>query len=260
MTIQRLHSAMAPIDILTRGELLTANNQQVDAAIRERYRGLDSVRFPQLSLPGTGGTLNLGSSGLENNVGPEQGDVWLIRRVNVVSTGYTFDPARYILFKSSDPTNYNSRYLLDAISFQQSSAYSVITGQPAVPASNAYQFNYTNQPYSVVITGGTVTGVLINGLSVGTGDGTYIVPAGAGIAITYSVAPTWQWNTIFTQGVQTTPGQLVNVAYNSGNKAGLVMPGEQVYAQVYNTNAGQQYSLVGEAIRVPAEMKGKVIG
>jgi hypothetical protein len=64
---------------------------------------------------------------------------------------------------------------------------------PAVPASTVGQQNMSSQPAVVVISGGTITQVTVNGITAGTGPGTYIVPVGAVIAITYSVAPTWAW-------------------------------------------------------------------
>ena len=64
---------------------------------------------------------------------------------------------------------------------------------PSVPLTTVPVQNTSGLPYSVVVSGGTVTLVTVNGTSVGTGDGTYAVPAGASIAITYSAAPTWTW-------------------------------------------------------------------
>lgn len=64
---------------------------------------------------------------------------------------------------------------------------------PAVPASTTPVTNTTGVPATVVITGGTVTAVTVGGTSAGSGDGTYVVPAGSTIAVTYSVAPTWTW-------------------------------------------------------------------
>lgn len=73
---------------------------------------------------------------------------------------------------------------------------------PAVPASNTPVTNTSPLPATVVISAGTVTNVLVNGVSVGTGDGTYTVPSGATIAVTYSVAPTWTWTLVTAFGAQ----------------------------------------------------------
>lgn len=64
---------------------------------------------------------------------------------------------------------------------------------PAVPASGTPVTNTSPLAATVVVTGGTVTGVSVGGVSVGAGDGTYTVPAGQAIALTYSAAPTWTW-------------------------------------------------------------------
>src|SRR5215469_5000487 len=67
-------------------------------------------------------------------------------------------------------------------------ASSVSLTTPGVPATTVPVTNTTGQTAMVVITGGTVTTVLVNGTSAGTGDGTYAVPAGGNIAVTYSAA------------------------------------------------------------------------
>jgi hypothetical protein len=73
---------------------------------------------------------------------------------------------------------------------------------PAVPASTTPVTNTGFIPVTVVISGGTVTTVLINGTSAGSGDGTYTLPAGGTIAVTYSAAPTWTWTPTTAFGAQ----------------------------------------------------------
>lgn len=73
---------------------------------------------------------------------------------------------------------------------------------PAVPASTTPVSNTSAMPMTVVISGGTVTTVLVNGVSAGSGDGTYTVPQGGTIAVTYSVAPTWTWTAVTAFGAQ----------------------------------------------------------
>lgn len=73
---------------------------------------------------------------------------------------------------------------------------------PAVPASTTPVTNASSLPAQVVISGGTLTNVSINGATAGVGDGTYTVPAGQTIAITYSVAPTWTWTLQTSFGAQ----------------------------------------------------------
>lgn len=256
---QRLHSSMAEIDVLTRIELEESLHKGLDTAIRSKYLGIDSARFPVTNLQGNGGTLNLGAIGASDGyIGPEQGDVWLVRRINVASSVFT-DTAKYILFRGStpsDPASYTSRYLLDGmVTIPGASTMSA----PAVPASTVAAQNTTNQTYTVVVSGGTATSTSVNGIVVGAGDGTYSVPAYGSIAVTYSVAPTWTW-TATQIAYGSAIGQNVGIAYNPGNKALLLQPGEQIYAQVFGSLAANTYSLSGEAIRCPAEMKGKLLG
>lgn len=67
---------------------------------------------------------------------------------------------------------------------------------PSVPASGTPYVSTYNFYVLVTITGGTVTGVTVNGSSVGTGDGTYLLPPLGSITLTYSVAPTWAWSKV----------------------------------------------------------------
>lgn len=64
---------------------------------------------------------------------------------------------------------------------------------PAVPASGTAQNNTNAFPVTVYVTGGTVTAVAVNGTVTGLTGGTFRVPAGGSITLTYSVAPTWVW-------------------------------------------------------------------
>ena len=73
---------------------------------------------------------------------------------------------------------------------------------PAVPASGTPVTNTSPLPATVVISGGTVSNVVVNGVSVGTGDGTYTVPSGQAVTLTYSAAPTWTWTLQTAFGAQ----------------------------------------------------------
>lgn len=73
---------------------------------------------------------------------------------------------------------------------------------PSVPASGTPVTNTYALPASVVISGGTLSDVSINGVSVGTGDGTYTLPSGQAITLTYTVAPTWTWAAQTVYGAQ----------------------------------------------------------
>lgn len=68
------------------------------------------------------------------------------------------------------------------------------TGKPAIPASTTPVTNNSGRNMFVEIAGGTVTVVKVDGVTVGARvAGSFFVRAGSTIAITYSVAPTWQW-------------------------------------------------------------------
>ena len=73
---------------------------------------------------------------------------------------------------------------------------------PSVPASGTPVTNTSPLPVQVVITGGTMSAVVINGVTVGAGAGTYTLPAGQAITLTYTVAPTWTWAAQTTYGAQ----------------------------------------------------------
>lgn len=75
---------------------------------------------------------------------------------------------------------------------------------PSVPASTVAQSNPNPFTAKVVITGGTMTNVSVNGVTQGTGAGTYLVPAFGTITLTYTVAPTWAWTNART--LSTAPG------------------------------------------------------
>jgi hypothetical protein len=180
MAEQRLHTQLAAIDVLTRVELEEVMSHQFEQAERTRLRGVDIARLPPVTALGNGGTVNLASIGSSDSYcGPEQGDVWMLRRVIVSSSAFSSDTARYVLFRGATPSDianaYTNRQLLDGIAFS------------------------------------------------------------------------------------TVLGQQVGIAYQCATKACFIQPGEQIYAQVFNSTAGNTYILNGEAIRVPAEMKGKLL-
>jgi hypothetical protein len=68
------------------------------------------------------------------------------------------------------------------------------TGKPAVPASTVAATNTSGHTMIVEIAAGTVTVVKVDNVTVGARtSGAFRVRNGSTIAITYSVAPTWQW-------------------------------------------------------------------
>lgn len=168
-------------DFLTKDEVTEVFNSsvghKVDTAIRDWYRGIDSARFPRIINQATGaGPISLNVGPQEGVCGPEQGDVWVVRRVIVKSSVLT-DPATWLLFRGTAPTDpnaYDTTHLLDAFTAK-----------------------------------------------------------GGGLP--------------------------VNTGFYPSNRTILLQPGEQIYAQVLTATNGNVYMMEGEAIRVPAEMKAKVL-
>jgi len=67
------------------------------------------------------------------------------------------------------------------------------SGAPSVPASATAQQNTAWRDAYVIVTGGTVSDITVDGHSTGLTSGMVIVPSGKTITMTYSVAPTWNW-------------------------------------------------------------------
>lgn len=65
--------------------------------------------------------------------------------------------------------------------------------QPSVPTSNTARANPYYRDCAVSIAGGTVTAIVVDGVTTGLTSGTVFVPAGRSITVTYSSAPTWAW-------------------------------------------------------------------
>lgn len=64
---------------------------------------------------------------------------------------------------------------------------------PSLPASTTALTNPFLRDCEVVISGGTVTAIVIDGTTTGLTSGSVILPSGKAISVTYSVAPTWKW-------------------------------------------------------------------
>jgi hypothetical protein len=67
---------------------------------------------------------------------------------------------------------------------------------PSFPTTGTVVNNTFAYDVLVTISGGSVTGVTVNGVSVGTGDGTYILPGFGTIAVAFTGSPTWTWTAI----------------------------------------------------------------
>lgn len=70
--------------------------------------------------------------------------------------------------------------------------------KPAIAATTVAVENTSGRAMFVEVTGGTVTVVKVDNVTVGARvSGSFYVRPGSTIALTYSVAPTWQWFAAF---------------------------------------------------------------
>lgn len=259
MAEQRLHSSLGPIDVLTQLELENTLHRGLDTMIRERYRGVDIMRFPRILIQATSTTVNLGAVGNnEAPAGPSSGDFWVVRRV-VIKSNVLTDTARYILFRGSSPSDIQNAYgpvnMLEGFVPPVNQA---AISSPAIGASPSTYVNTNSVPVNVTVSGGTVTTIAVNGQTItGVTSGTFTLQPGSYITVTYTVAPTTY--TIVNALSSTGLGLNVNVGFYPGTKSIGLEPGEQIYALVTGATVGNIYVLDGEGIRVPAEMKGKIL-
>lgn len=246
--------AGAHFDILNKSELDESLSKQT-ANILAYARGVKHLGFTAQGTIAAGAVFipsanpAVTQSQLQMPImGPVDGFVWAIQRVTI--DGLTK------LFAGSNP----------------------VPSTPAVPPSATYVFNPNAYAVNVAISGGTVTAVAINGLTVGAGDGTYVLPAGAGIDITYSVAPTWAWTYDGPAVTATVNTDSVTIYRNSqagynrlfslsatqewetpGGHAEILRGGDQLIAVGTGLNSTGTLTLSGEAIEVPAEMISKLV-
>jgi hypothetical protein len=91
--------------------------------------------------------------------------------------------------------------------------FGTVAAAPGVPATNTPVSNTTGCEISVLISGGTLSNVQIGPsgalVSVGTTDGTYSLPAGQEIELTYTTAPTWTWTGYGIQNLNMADWQVV---------------------------------------------------
>jgi hypothetical protein len=230
---QRLHSALAPVDILTRLEMEQVLHKGMENFFHQEYLGVSYKEFNG----------NADGATSVQIPGPDSGYAWALKLLSATLTG------------GATPA----------------------PSQPAVPASTVAQQNVNSYPVQVVISGGTATSTSVNGIVVGAGDGTFVVPAYGSISVTYSVAPTWVWSA--ATGSTLAPTVAAFMGENSttapiGSGAGIlaggiysaivtftsnvvVMSDQRVITLVADSSSAiAAYKLTAK--QVPAEMVGKL--
>lgn len=121
----------------------------------------------------------------------------------------------------------------------------IVLAATTVAASNP-----NPEPVTVVVGGGSVTGIAINGVSTGLTSGTFTVPASGTITLTYSVAPT----TFTTTAMPGTGGYLTLEGLNS---AGAVL---FTTGQVAFNTDGRQMLISAELVQSSTNINFKLTG
>lgn len=65
--------------------------------------------------------------------------------------------------------------------------------QPTLPSSGTAYTNNLSLPMVVVVSGGTVSAIQVNGANTGLTSGAFYLKAGQAIKVTYSATPSWYW-------------------------------------------------------------------
>lgn len=176
---QRLHHALAPIDLLTRLELEQVLSAKLDAFTRDFYRGKSFNEENGNCLSNTGAAVASFTI-----PGPDSGYLWAPKMFAVTVNG---------LVSTTPAVN-------------------------AIPlgASGVATYNNNSVGVNLTISGGTVSQIAINGTNTNLTSGTFFVPAGGTVTVTYTVAPT----TFATAGIAVTSQPFVNVyAGDNANSA-----------------------------------------
>lgn len=251
----QLHAGVT-IDTITKDEMKEVMSHETDRLLAD-LEGVKYLRFIAQGAINSGAvTIPSQVSGAQAqlqipDLGPQDGFSWLIQRITV-----------------------------DGLK-----KYGVVTvNSPAVPASGTAVNNPYPFPVQVVISGGVgLTAVVVNGVTVGTGDGTYLVPAGGTISVSYSTtAPTWVWSALANQNIYTIPDYLIiyrNMVvgnnrigsvssgvewFHLGSK-GIVLLGGDTLIITNDPNSGiplQSTGVLtvnGEVVQVPQVQLGKLI-
>lgn len=298
MTRQRLHPSLAEIDVVTPDDMYRTMGHSFSDHLRDRWRTIKLMKLPQQRGTATSGTLILAQgSGYANDagtpVGPEQGFVWMLRRV-IVTSNAPGDAAKYTLYSGSDPTLIDSGHLLEGFTTSATAqATTLYEGGTGVgPGANATIVTtgvlsagtYVVTP-SAMYTGTTTfadamnialkVGATVIGTIPSAGQSEFIFPV---VPVTVTIPPGGATISLATigagSGTQSALGQLniqqiggaisqgayVGTGYYPGTDATWLFSGEQIYAQINGATAGNQYVMSGIAVEVASERIGALVG
>jgi hypothetical protein len=116
-----------------------------------------------------------------------------------------------------------------------------VTPVPAITTSGTAVQNPNGVPVSVTLAGFTATQVFVNGILVGAGNGTYIVPAYGSISVTFTVVGTTATAAIPTSAPQpTSDGVIV------GSREDIAAGANQLNPYIYNVGG---YLQIGDNVR-----------
>lgn len=170
-------------------------------------------------------------------------------------------------FSQTPPSWAEWHVLSYAIGINDDHSTASIAGTPQtfnnIPLAASGVASYNNNPFGVNITiaGGTVSAIAINGTNVGATSGTFFVPAGGTVTVTYTVAPTTfttSLNAFATPtptvpslaslyagdpfnpmlGTVKLPGRPVPDSNTMGPGRIIIHPGEYIFWVFYNVGAG----------------------
>lgn len=303
MTRQRIHSNLGEFDTLTKEELRPVLDAAYERHLREKYRTLKIMKLPviQQTAPASGNLILAAQAGAGLGApfcGPEQGFIWQLQRVMIVSSGGYIDQAGIITGASlagatgtvvtpgAFATICSVTLPATAIAVVWNLQWQVaITTAVAALANNfILQANgvtkgtsmnstaigqYTQLPFIYVQPAGGSQLVTIKASSADA-TGTYTAQLavnptqseaqiGLGDAAQVSYLYAGSDASLNQNTILDGQGVALGKAWFPGSKGAWIFPGESIYAQIINATQGYVYSLTGVAIEVAMEEIGKLL-
>lgn len=245
---------IGPLDMVSSTELNAAIHSHLGShetrLEMQRLSGIKVMKLPVVDVVASSATFTLNEPSGQVQVGPDSGFIWQLRRV-IIASSLANDLAKFALYSGSD-TSAQARQLLEG-----GTQYPQITlNNLALGTSGTAVYNNNPYPVLVTVSGGTVSAIAVGSVTTGATSGTFYVPAGSTITVTYSVAPTQ--TTAQVPGNQPYSGLPVDVSYYPSQRGAWLFPGEQLYAIMAGATVGTSYTLSGIAVEVPFQMQGKI--